>query len=66
MRELLSSWHGSFVGRKRKRLGGLLLCVFCGWSRKKGTIGRLVTKSFLIRELSLLFFVICGLSPNCL
>ena len=51
---------------KRKRLGGLLLCVFSGRFGKKGMIGCLIIKSFLIRELSLLFFVICGLGPNCL
>ena len=51
---------------KGKRLGGLLLCVLSGQFGRKGTIGRSITRNFLIRELSLLFFVIFGHGPNCL
>lgn len=66
MRELLSSWHGSFVGRKRKKFWWPALCVGFGRSRKKGTIGHSIIKSCLIKELNLLFFVIFGCGPNCL
>ena len=66
MRELLLSWHGSFVGRKRKKVWQLFLCVCCGQFGKKGIIERLITKSCLYKGLNLFFLVIFGHGPNCL
>lgn len=50
---------------KGKRFSGQLLCVFFGRPGRKGT-GCSITKSFPIKELNLLFFVIIGRGPNCL
>ena len=57
MRELLLVGIGLLWVGKEERFDGLLLYIYFGWFGRTYIIGRLITKSFLFKDLSIFFFV---------
>ena len=66
VREVFSSWHGSFVDRKRKKVWQTALLYLFGTIWKESNNRMFDNKEYFDQGLNLIFFVIFGCGPNCL